>query len=97
MPQPCRAGLGRNFPLITNLSSGNKKYIILPPTKGYTAPKSAVHFLSTGSHGMAAASVFNVCGSSARLCVLRSLAILRRLHSSVSASIRTTGVCFKRS
>jgi hypothetical protein len=54
MRQPCRAGLGRNFPLINNLSSGNKKYMILPPTKGYTAPKSVVHFLSTGSHGMAA-------------------------------------------
>jgi hypothetical protein len=36
MLQPCRAGRGRNFPLIT----GNKKYIIRPPTKGYTAPKS---------------------------------------------------------
>ena len=24
---------------------------MLPPTKGYTAPKSAVHFLSIGSHG----------------------------------------------
>jgi hypothetical protein len=38
MLQPCRAGLGRNFPLINNLSSGNKKYMILPPTKGYAAP-----------------------------------------------------------
>jgi len=70
MLQPCRAGLGRNFPLMNNLSSGNKKYMLLPPAKGYTAPKSVVHFLSTGGHGMAAASVF-VCGSSARLCVLR--------------------------
>jgi len=57
MLQPCRAGLGRNSPLITNLSSGNKKYIILPPTKGYTAPKSAVYFLSTGSHGGAPISI----------------------------------------
>jgi len=70
MLQPCRAGLGRNLPLINTLSSGNKKYMILPPPKGYTSLKSVVHFRSTGSHGMAAASVL-VCGSSARLCVLR--------------------------
>jgi hypothetical protein len=37
MLQPCRAGLGRNFPLINHLISGNKKYVILPPTKFHSA------------------------------------------------------------
>ena len=42
MLQPCRAG--PQLSIDPPLSSGNKKYIIPPPTKGYTAPKSAVHF-----------------------------------------------------
>jgi hypothetical protein len=93
MLQPCRAGLGRNLALINNLSSGNKKYMILPPPKGYTSLKSVVHFRSTGQSR-------DGRGERLRMRIERQvvrpaiLANLRRLHSSVSASIRTTGASF---